>query len=862
MELRVQKFQKEAMEIVNSNGNNFASSSQYKFSDFSFQQNVLTFKWTSVQTGKACRVSFLASDDYPDNSVITQLWEPQAAGLEKATVSCTTVDNFFKKIGEELLVVEKECERMDMDTYVGDELTAYGDSVGMTEGSDTEFSDCLSHVSDDIDDFDQNDYYADMDSFGVMAEIYGKGGMAKIHPLLQADMEMLKDLCSDKVLSYRLLDSIGEIDVELKVPLNFTNFSSQMAKAWKVNLEEPLVVRIHFSSVNYLDAQECPKIEVFQVTRKNLCGIAPQMKNILDGFLHENWREVGNTRLRAATTRSQSVPDYLSQVASGLRKERCDGDSATTSEKGQHNIDDQSLAKLIDMGFEPHLARNALIISRGSLEEASNLLASDISSCEDMSECLQFSSNAAGKSGAHSDATPAPKQPWPGDGDSAPSTSAKMDPSKKKHASSLKPREATSSYDRQHSHPHKSAGKKKQPDLNRSKSMGITASQTEPSLATMDYFREDVLRSLSNVKEAPSLENGFLVMMFKYARQRIPTLNEFCVVCDEPHVFQNGAMLMPAVCSRELCVFAYQTLGVMVDAAADIATGAEVVDLLIAMTRAAIESQRKGIIFEPFPNIVDPSNPKELAISEKNKDYKKLETLVSQFPPMKVMTSFTCGQLHTALDSINRLLFPLLTWIISSNRSHIVKLPPDRQIKFMVTPHQFLLLNSPPAKEALFQAAKEQYGSTFAFHGSSIENWHSIIRIGLLVASGTKRQVNGAAYGSGIYLSPLASMSFGYSRMGYSRHNISNPAKAKAEKTERTRFLSSQNLNCIALCEVIKSPYLRQNKDIWVCPDPNHVCTRFFFVYEDGQVGDSSIDMSKESYKHIVQEAMTYIVKT
>ena len=35
----------------------------------------------------------------------------------------------------------------------------------------------------------------------------------------------------------------------------------------------------------------------------------------------------------------------------------------------------------------------------------------------------------------------------------------------------------------------------------------------------------------------------FLLQVLHYARQRIPTLNEFCVVCDEPHVFQNGAML-------------------------------------------------------------------------------------------------------------------------------------------------------------------------------------------------------------------------------------------------------------------------------------------------------------------------------
>ncbi|KAH3779342.1 hypothetical protein DPMN_157144 [Dreissena polymorpha] len=79
--------------------------------------------------------------------------------------------------------------------------------------------------------------------------------------------------------------------------------------------------------------------------------------------------------------------------------------------------------------------------------------------------------------------------------------------------------------------------------------------------------------------------------------------------------------------------------------------------------------------------------------------------------------------------------------------SHIVKLPQEKQLPFMKTQHQFLLISSPPAKKMVFHEAKKQYDSTFAFHGSAIENWHSIIRQGLINASGTKFQVNGAAYG-------------------------------------------------------------------------------------------------------------------
>lgn len=117
-----------------------------------------------------------------------------------------------------------------------------------------------------------------------------------------------------------------------------------------------------------------------------------------------------------------------------------------------------------------------------------------------------------------------------------------------------------------------------------------------------------------------------------------------------------------------------------------------------------------------------------------------------------------------------------------------------------------------------------------------------------------------------------------------------------------SRFLQSRNLNCVALCEgkrhpqrpfniienksilyfihtvflvectVITSKDLQKHGNIWVCPVPDHVCTRFFFVwvikldflllliqtthcsqtltitmcmlyrYEDGQVGDANIN--------------------
>uniref|UniRef100_A0A8C2Y8Q9 Poly(ADP-ribose) polymerase family member 6 n=1 Tax=Coturnix japonica TaxID=93934 RepID=A0A8C2Y8Q9_COTJA len=186
-------------------------------------------------------------------------------------------------------------------------------------------------------------------------------------------------------------------------------------------------------------------------------------------------------------------------------------------------------------------------------------------------------------------------------------------------------------------------------------------------------------------KNVPTLEYGFLVQIMKYAEQRIPTLNEYCVVCDEQHVFQNGSMLKPAVCTRELCVFSFYTLGVMSGAAEEVATGAEVHGDLIPPW------------WTPMTPKHLPSTPSVMSIRE--------------------MTQGSYLEIKKQMDKLDPL-----------------------QLKFMHTSHQFLLLSSPPAKEARFRTAKKLYGSTFAFHGSHIENWHSILRNGLVNASYTKLQ--------------------------------------------------------------------------------------------------------------------------
>ncbi|KAB0342615.1 hypothetical protein FD754_019541 [Muntiacus muntjak] len=722
------------------------------------------------------------------------------------------------------------------------------------------------------------------------------------HPQLDADIEAVKEIYSENSVSIREYGTIDDVDIDLHINISFLD--EEVSTAWKVLRTEPIVLRLRFSLSQYLDGPE-PSIEVFQPSNKEGFGLGLQLKKILGMFTSQQWKHLSNDFLK-----TQQEKRHSWFKASGTIKNWLSLITVISSKPSPHLLDyvNFSVLSLGSLNSVPlttntiHMILSPMCLYPSTPDPGKYVLISPSFLSltltlipypkETEAELIGPSPLLLGKGllfspSLHSVPSDLPKGKYKprfvvfqvpvlidsqtvgslGSNYFLPSTG--LDAVENDLGfNDIKPGDSMLK------------GKLGVPDLRVGRLMNrsISCTMKNPKVEVFGYPPSPQAGLLcpqhaglpppartsplpyffyshqvsGHCKNIPTLEYGFLVQIMKYAEQRIPTLNEYCVVCDEQHVFQNGSMLKPAVCTRELCVFSFYTLGVMSGAAEEVATGAEVVDLLVAMCRAALESPRKSIIFEPYPSVVDPTDPKTLAFNPKKKNYERLQKALDSVMSIREMTQGSYLEIKKQMDKLDPLAHPLLQWIISSNRSHIVKLPLSRQLKFMHTSHQFLLLSSPPAKEARFRTAKKLYGSTFAFHGSHIENWHSILRNGLVNASYTKLQLHGAAYGKGIYLSPISSISFGYSGMGKGQHRM--PSKDELvqrynrmntipqTRSIQSRFLQSRNLNCIALCEVITSKDLQKHGNIWVCPVSDHVCTRFFFVYEDGQVGDANIN--------------------
>jgi len=327
----------------------------------------------------------------------------------------------------------------------------------------------------------------------------------------------------------------------------------------------------------------------------------------------------------------------------------------------------------------------------------------------------------------------------------------------------------------------------------------------------------------------------FFCQLLLFMQDKVKHATKYCMICDKTLEYVG---LKPAVCNSPLCEYSHTQYGLGEDVSQFMHHNPEVVDMLVCLTGAAATGDLKR--FNPFPNGVEAKIAKGKGqfetvgfmtgekMDQKNGTF--VHEVIQMIPAMKKLLEYSSStDLKEYLDTIHPLCFPLLRWIITSNRVHLELVPKEKQMKEITTPYQFVLRSSTPEKEKKFVAERAKQGSFFAFHGSALSNWHCILRIGLKNYSNTEFMSCGAAYGQGIYMAPNSSTSFGYSGSGISPWKNSE--------------ICQTSTTCLALCEVINAGYTPNPH--YVVPQEDHVNTRFFFLFSGS--GSVSVDASSLS---------------
>jgi len=269
-------------------------------------------------------------------------------------------------------------------------------------------------------------------------------------------------------------------------------------------------------------------------------------------------------------------------------------------------------------------------------------------------------------------------------------------------------------------------------------------------------------------------------------------------------------------------------------------------EFLLRNAYYALNSSRVNTIFEPYPASWKPETEREqlldtLDIPRYIKEHNINKNI--EFILTAIQSSYNDSEL---IEKLGYKTYELVRFILDSNKMMIKadnllkstdvinidnryvdngyvdkedikpKDPKDSKLdtNILLSILQFKLIHTQLIEDQ-FKAKKTVY----LYHGSRYENWYSIMRNGIKIGSKSKYFLNGAAHGTGIYLSNDINMSLGYSQT-YARYTEHNT-------TEDDRQM------ILAIFEVVDNPTWHKSGTIFVVDDENALVLRYLLVFKD-----------------------------
>ncbi|KAG2129598.1 hypothetical protein DEU56DRAFT_872472 [Suillus clintonianus] len=260
---------------------------------------------------------------------------------------------------------------------------------------------------------------------------------------------------------------------------------------------------------------------------------------------------------------------------------------------------------------------------------------------------------------------------------------------------------------------------------------------------------------------------NLLETAFAYLLRRFTLCNRYCIVCHKK-LNSDFKALKPYVCNSGLCAYQYYSLNFGPSQEYDICKKTEMVDLLVSLTYVAAVEQ---VLDEPLPRglllkVPDPENRTPTC------DFDTLTVSDMHITIMKLIDTLPSVRIHLFIADVNAqpklkdmdpsilpAAWSILCWCVASCTTHLQELTEEEdQVQNIGSQwQQFRFMVGAPDKEAKFKHALEQetrvdpnakkYPTLYAFHGSPLKNWHSIIQHGLWYET----IAHGHSYGDGVY---------------------------------------------------------------------------------------------------------------
>ncbi|KAF7329967.1 UBIQUITIN-CONJUGAT-2 domain-containing protein [Mycena kentingensis (nom. inval.)] len=331
------------------------------------------------------------------------------------------------------------------------------------------------------------------------------------------------------------------------------------------------------------------------------------------------------------------------------------------------------------------------------------------------------------------------------------------------------------------------------------KSQIVAADKEETVLARTGVLPHDPLRSL------PANEQiNIPYTAFCYLIRRLTICTRYCLVC-HTKLETDFEALKPYVCSKPLCTYQFYAHNRSMSIEYEIQHNPATVDLLVSLTYSAAA---EGVLDQPLPvgmalrvPLPDKSRVQAAPQTAYGAHFNQPQPQVSTDLPAGFKAGvdglvdfdvlpvpYMRAAIVTLIDSLpsvddmkkhlerkvkpgkskprlqemeNGTVLPaawsILRWCVASCTAYLEEMSASDQTIQGLDPvwRQFRFSVGAPDAEAKFQTALDmakssdanakKYPSLYAFHGSALRNWHSIIRNGLWF----KTVANGRAYGDG-----------------------------------------------------------------------------------------------------------------
>ena len=331
-------------------------------------------------------------------------------------------------------------------------------------------------------------------------------------------------------------------------------------------------------------------------------------------------------------------------------------------------------------------------------------------------------------------------------------------------------------------------------------------------------FETELVTGIMN-KKAIGNYNDF----FQELANVISSLKSHCIGCFEKLGINSSVY---STCGNIICTYKLEE-HILDDDVTDFIRGNyEIFTLLIKTTTYTAKSLKAFEMLDPFPNHFLKSEYKAELIKKSRGNLAKLQ--LSQKDYQAYSAAKDMGKIIGILDNLNP----------EQIKSHVTdKYPTDKLMAQVLGKDTYLLIRF-IIKSCCLEIGKDLESSLsdikiyklthpfyvekdwetkiksntycYLFHGSPIECWYSILRNGIKVLSNTNMQINGAAYGPGIYTSDSYQFALGYSSRNTSTCRIVGVYEVLGEKSQYAKnssvFVIPSHTQCILRYLIVGTP--------------------------------------------------------